>query len=110
MRAVLVLLIGVLLYMQYTLWFGKGGIRDVQMMRTQIDQQNQEIAALKERNQSLSAEVLDLKEGLEAIEERARSEMGMIKQDEVFYQVIESPDEDSEEASNSGSQSPATLE
>ena len=92
MRAVLVLLIGVLLYMQYTLWFGKGGIRDVQMMRTQIDQQNQEIAALKERNQSLSAEVLDLKEGLEAIEERARSEMGMIKQDEVFYQVIESPD------------------
>ena len=105
MRTVLALLIGVLLYMQYTLWFGKGGIRDVRMMRDQIDKQHQEIAVLKERNQSLAAEVLDLKEGLEAIEGRARSEMGMIKQDEVFYQVIEPRNIDNEQGLSSGSSS-----
>ena len=105
MRTVLALLIGVLLYMQYTLWFGKGGIRDVRMMRDQIDKQHQEIAVLKERNQSLAAEVLDLKEGLEAIEERARSEMGMIKQDEVFYQVIEPRNIDNEKGLSAGSSS-----
>ena len=105
MRTVLALLIGVLLYMQYTLWFGKGGIRDVRMMRDQIDKQHQEIAVLKERNQSLAAEVLDLKEGLEAIEERARSEMGMIKQDEVFYQVIEPRNIDNKQGLSSGSSS-----
>lgn len=75
---------------QLVLWFSKGGIRDVSAMRAQVEQQRLDIVALKERNQSLAAEVLDLKEGLEAIEERARSEMGMIKEGEVFYQVIES--------------------
>ncbi|MGR8949395.1 MAG: cell division protein FtsB [Gammaproteobacteria bacterium] len=94
MRALIALLVGVLLLMQYSLWFGKGGIRDVRMMRTQIERQQQEISALKERNQGLAAEVLDLKEGIEAIEERARSEMGMIKKDEVFYQVIEPNNDD----------------
>ena len=89
MRTLIIILIGVLLYLQYNLWFGKGGIRDVQNMQTQVEKQQREIVELKERNESLAAEVLDLKEGLEAIEERARSEMGMIKEDETFYQVIE---------------------
>ena len=71
------------------MWFGKGGIRDVKNMRFQVEKQQLEIAELKERNESLAAEVLDLKEGLDAIEERARSEMGMIKEGETFYQVIE---------------------
>ena len=89
MRTLIVFLIGVLLLSQYVLWFGKGGIRDVKHMQTQVEKQHREIVELKERNESLAAEVLDLKEGLEAIEERARSEMGMIKEDETFYQVIE---------------------
>ena len=90
MRTLIIFLIGVLLLSQYVLWFGKGGIRDVKHMQKQVEKQHREIVELKERNESLSAEVLDLKEGLEAIEERARSEMGMIKEDEIFYQVIES--------------------
>ena len=89
MRTLIVILIGVVIFLQYTLWFGRGGIRDVKNMRTQVEEQQQEIIRLKERNESLAAEVLDLKEGLEAIEERARSELGMIKEDETFYQVIE---------------------
>jgi len=93
-RMLIISLIGVLLYLQFVLWVGKGGIRDVGMMRDQIARQRVEISALKERNLGLAAEVLDLKEGVEAIEERARSEMGMIKKDEVFYQVIDSPDRD----------------
>ena len=92
-RALIVLLIGVLLYLQFVLWVGKGGVRDVRDLRVKISQQQTEISALKERNLGLAAEVLDLKEGLEAIEERARSEMGMVKEDEVFYQLIESPGE-----------------
>lgn len=92
MRTLIIFLIGVLLLSQYVLWFGKGGVRDVRNVRAQVDKQRREIVELKERNESLAAEVLDLKEGLEAIEERARSEMGMIKEDETFYQVIEPKD------------------
>lgn len=89
MRALIILLIGALIYTQIVLWVGKGGARDVNQLRRQIARQQSEITSLKERNLSLSAEVLDLKEGLEAIEERARTEMGMIKSDEIFYQVID---------------------
>lgn len=87
-KALIVLLICALLYLQFVLWLGKGGVRDVRNMRERIASQQAEIAMLKERNEGLAAEVLDLKEGLEAIEERARSEMGMVKEDEIFYQVI----------------------
>lgn len=58
-------------------------------IRQQVDAQAKTNAKLRERNQALEAEVRDLKQGLEAIEERARSELGMIKKDEVFYQVVE---------------------
>ena len=92
-KALIVLLIGALVYLQFVLWLGKGGVRDVRNMRETIASQQAEISALKDRNQGLAAEVLDLKEGLEAIEERARSEMGMIKEDEIFYQVIAPADE-----------------
>ena len=94
MRALIIALIGVLFYSQFVLWVGKGGVRDVGMMREKISLQQTEISELKERNLGLAAEVLDLREGVEAIEERARSEMGMIKEDEVFYQVIDSPAQD----------------
>ena len=74
MRLVIVTLIALTLYLQYSLWYTRGGIRDVDKLKTAVAEQKAEIARLKERNRSLSAEVIDLKQGLEAIEERARSE------------------------------------
>lgn len=88
MRAVVFALVLLLIYLQYTLWFGKGGIHDVRMLEQTVAEQQADIGALKERNQALAAEVLDLKQGMEAIEELARSEMGMIKEGEIFFQII----------------------
>jgi len=75
--------------LQYPLWLGKGSWLRVWDLNQQITAQKDENARLKARNDMLDAEVRDLKQGYAAIEERARSELGMIKQDEVFYQVIE---------------------
>jgi len=83
---ILLLLLGGL---QFKLWYGQGGLVEWWALREQRDNQILENRRLKERNSSLEAEVADLKDGLEAIEERARSEMGMIKTDEVFYQIID---------------------
>jgi cell division protein FtsB len=71
------------------LWLGKGGILRVWEMERQIEVQREANAKLQVRNAALDAEVRDLKQGLEAVEERARSELGMIRKDEVFFQVIE---------------------
>ena len=78
-----------LILLQYRLWIGNGSMTEVHHLQEQISQIEQENENLKERNLSLAAEVLDLKQGQEAIEERARSEMGMIKYDETFYQIID---------------------
>ena len=78
-----------LILLQYRLWIGNGSMTEVHHLQKQISQIEQENESLKERNLSLAAEVLDLKQGQEAIEERARSEMGMIKYDETFYQIVD---------------------
>ena len=78
-----------LILLQYRLWIGNGSMTEVHQLQQQISQIEQENESLKERNLSLAAEVLDLKQGQEAIEERARSEMGMIKYDETFYQIVD---------------------
>jgi len=83
---IFVLLIAAL---QYPLWLGKGSWLRVWDLNQQIATQKEENAKLKARNDMLDAEVRDLKQGYAAIEERARSELGMVKQDEVFYQVLE---------------------
>jgi cell division protein FtsB len=75
--------------LQYPLWLGKGSWLRVWDINRQISEQKEKNIALKARNDTLDAEVRDLKQGYAAIEERARNELGMIKQDEVFYQVIE---------------------
>lgn len=62
---------------------------EVYSLKREIEQQKQVLVRLRQRNDALQAEVADLKEGLDAIEERARSELGMIREDEVFYQVVE---------------------
>ena len=74
---------------QYPLWLGKGGWLRVWEVSRQIDAQLGKNAQLEQRNVALEAEVRDLKQGHEAIEERARYELGMIKSDEVFFQVVE---------------------
>ena len=75
---------------QTPLWFGKGGWLRVWELGGQLQAQREENEKLRARNAALDAEVRDLKQGYDAIEERARSELGMIKQDEVFFQVVES--------------------
>lgn len=74
---------------QYPLWLGKGGWLRVREVDQQVQAQREINRALQARNVVLDAEVRDLKQGLEAIEERARSELGMIKQDEVFFQIVD---------------------
>jgi cell division protein FtsB len=73
--------------LQYPMWLGKGGWLQVRELDRQIVAQRAVNAGLKQRNDALDAEVRDLKTGYEAIEERARSELGMIRQDEVFFQL-----------------------
>jgi len=75
--------------LQYPLWLGKGSWLSVWKLSRQISLTQETNLTLKARNQALDAEVLDLKSGRAAIEERARSELGMVKQDEIFYQVLD---------------------
>lgn len=90
MRILIAVLAGLLFVLQAQLWSGQGGLPEVWRLRADIRDQEQENARLRERNATLEAEVRDLKDGLEAVEERARSELGMIGDDEVFYQVPDS--------------------
>ena len=89
MRLIIGILLVLLLLLQYRLWVGEGSLAEVSNLQREIAAQQQELAKLRQRNRALQAEVQDLKQGLEAIEERARSELGMIKEGETFYQVIE---------------------
>ncbi len=88
MRVFAVALMFLIVAIQYPLWFGKGGWLRVRYVDQQLEAQREENDRLALRNAALSAEVLDLKTGLDAIEERARVELGMIKSDEVFFQVL----------------------
>ena len=74
--------------LQYSLWFGEGGVRDVRQLKAAVAAQQQENEKLAERNRVLEAEVKDLKDGLEAVEEHGRLDLGMIKQNEIFIQVL----------------------
>lgn len=78
-----------LLLMQYKLWFGDASVRDVINLNQTVKEQQAKNEQVKQRNAVLAAEVEDLKTGLEAIEERARSELGMIKKDETFIHIVE---------------------
>lgn len=81
------MLIALLLALQYPLWFGKGGLLRVAELERQLDGQREVNQSLEARNASLEAEVRDLKAGYEAIEERARYELGLVKDGEVFVQT-----------------------
>jgi cell division protein FtsB len=89
LRWVALVLLVLLIALQVRLWTGQGGLRDVWRLQQRVAEQKSENAQLKKRNETLSAEVEDLKHGDEAIEERARSELGLLKPGETFYQVVE---------------------
>ncbi len=88
MRILLAILVLILILLQLKMWFGEGGFSDVRRLEQRVESQAQENQALAQRNRELHAEVEDLRQGLGAVEERARSELGLIKQDEEFYQVV----------------------
>ncbi|MGB1239803.1 MAG: cell division protein FtsB [Pseudomonadales bacterium] len=90
-RFLLLALVGLLVALQYRVWFGESNVLQLEQLRVDIQQQIQVNDKLLLRNHQLEAEVKDLRRGLIAVEERARSELGMIKPDETFYQLIESP-------------------
>ena len=89
MRAVTLILIALLLLLQYPLWLGKGGWLKVWDLHRQLEVQQRANQQTQTRNALLDAEVRDLKQGTAAIEERARSELGMVKPGEVFFQIME---------------------
>jgi cell division protein FtsB len=89
MKAIMILLTVILVLLQYRLWFSHDGLPSVLHLKRSVDIQSQDNARMEERNAVLAAEVQDLKSGLDAIEEKARSELGMIKQGETFFQLIE---------------------
>ncbi len=89
MRVLTLTLAALIVLIQYPLWLGKGSWLRVWEVDQQIQAQRDTNRGLQTRNDALEAEVRDLKVGQEAIEERARSELGMIRQDEIFFQVLE---------------------
>lgn len=91
MRVLLLVLVASLAWLQYRLWFGEGGARDTQALQARVQAQAKENDGLRLRNERLAAEVENLKSGEAAAEERARSELGMIKPGETFYRVVETP-------------------
>jgi cell division protein FtsB len=89
MRKLILFLVILLVYLQYRLWLGDGGLLELWNVHQEVEAQRDENERLRERNEALNAQVLDLKQGLDAIEERAREDMGMVKQGETFYQIVE---------------------
>lgn len=88
MRLITLALVALLLLIQYPLWLGKGGWLTVGEMESQLEASRVHTEQLKARNAKLESEVHDLKDGLGAVEERARYELGMIKANEIFVQVL----------------------
>lgn len=90
MKWLIAILVLLFVTLQVKLWVGDGSLADANHLAEEVKQQQEKNKILKERNHSLQAEVRDLKKGLEAVEERARSELGMIKKkNETFYQIVE---------------------
>jgi cell division protein FtsB len=87
LRVLALILAALVIGLQYPIWLGKGGWLRVRDLDRQVEVQKQLNAELKARNGALDAEVRDLKQGFEAVEERARSDLGMLRQDEVFFQL-----------------------
>jgi cell division protein FtsB len=102
MRVVTLILFILLVLLQFKLWLGEGGFREVARLETRVANQQQQNDDLLQRNAELQAEVEDLRERLDAVEERARSELGLIKPAEQFYQVVPPPPDNHQAGQNDG--------
>jgi len=89
MKILLSVIILLIILLQYRLWYGDGGIEEIKAYQQRLDDLQAQVEEKKERNEALYAEVEDLRKGQEAVEERARDELGMIKEGETFFQVLE---------------------
>jgi cell division protein FtsB len=89
MKILIIILIALIVHLQYRLWFGDGSITEIRAYQQRLDDLTQQVEEKRLRNEALYAEVVDLRKGQEALEERARDELGMIKDNETFFQVIE---------------------
>lgn len=89
MKLLSAVLISLFVLLQYKLWFDRHGVPEVWQLQKHMKAQNKENDLLKQRNEALTAEVDDLKHGQAALEERARTDLGMVKKDETFYQVVD---------------------
>ena len=105
----LLVLAALLAWLQYTMWFGTGGSHEVDALRAQVEHQRAENLQLQQRNEALVAEVDDLKSGGAAVEERARSELGMVKPGETFYRVVEGSSAPAAPAAPVAPPAPGTL-
>lgn len=91
LRWIALLLLLILIGLQLKLWTGSGSMREVDSLRAALKKQTDDNAKLLQRNQAVGADVHDLKHGDQAVEARARNELGLIKPGEVFYQVVDRP-------------------
>ena len=92
MKILIAVLLLVLIGLQYKLWFGDGSLSEVVQLSRELETQKAKLQLLEERNRILEAQVLDLQNGLDAFEEKARNDLGMIKQEETFIQLIPQPE------------------
>ncbi len=97
MKTLLAVLILTLIGLQYKLWFGDGSLSEVVQLSRELENQKQKLHQLEERNRILEAQVLDLQNGLDAFEEKARNDLGMIKKGETFIQLVPEEGSDGDE-------------
>ncbi|MDO9140423.1 MAG: septum formation initiator family protein [Methylobacter sp.] len=89
MKIIIAIIILLIVHLQYRIWLGDGSVAEIEAYQQRLDVLQKQVEEKRQRNEALYAEVLDLRKGQEAIEERARDELGMIKEDETFFHVLE---------------------
>ncbi|MCZ6668511.1 MAG: septum formation initiator family protein [Gammaproteobacteria bacterium] len=97
MKILIGVLILLLIGLQYKLWFGDGSLSEVVQLSRELEIQKEKLRLLEDKNRILEAQVLDLQSGLDAFEEKARNDLGMIKQGETFIQLIPSAEDETDE-------------
>ncbi|MCC5856428.1 MAG: cell division protein FtsB [Idiomarina sp.] len=88
MRLIALCMLGIVILLQYRIWFGQYGAGDLRQLRQEVARQSDSNQALQQRNQLLYADIEDLRSAQEAVEERARNELGLVKSDETFFRLI----------------------
>jgi cell division protein FtsB len=89
MKILIIAIVLLIIHLQYRLWVGDGSVAQIKEYQARLETVKEKAKAKKERNDALYAEIEDLRKGQDAVEERARDELGMIKENETFFQVIE---------------------